>query len=188
METFIGQWYLNDTSACDNLIKFFQQSEHKKQGLLAGKILRKDVKDSIDVSEEFIPQDLRKKYFDDLKCIIDKYVERYEYALMAPFNFTQYGNLQYYAPGMGFHLYHCERSEVTPHIATRHLVYMTYLNDVDDGGETQFYYQDLKVRPRKGLTLIWPADWTHTHRGLVSPTQEKYIMTGWLNYIPRNNA
>ena len=63
---------------------------------------------------------------------------------------------------------------------------MTYLNDVDDGGETEFYYQKLKVKPRKGLTLIWPADWTHTHRGLSSPTQEKYIITGWLNYIDRD--
>jgi hypothetical protein len=59
---------------------------------------------------------------------------------------------------------------------------MTYLNDVFEGGETEFYYQNIKVNARKGLTLVWPADWTHTHRGLVSNTQEKYIVTGWLNY------
>jgi len=38
------------------------------------------------------------------------------------------------------------------------------------------------VQPRKGLTLIWPADWTHHHRGVVSPTQEKYIITGWFSF------
>jgi hypothetical protein len=59
---------------------------------------------------------------------------------------------------------------------------MTYLNDVNDGGETHFYHQELKVQPRKGLTLIWPADWTYTHRGIASPTEDKYIVTGWYSY------
>jgi hypothetical protein len=60
---------------------------------------------------------------------------------------------------------------------------MTYLNDVNDDGETEFYYQNLKIKPQKGKTVIWPADWTHTHRGITSPTQEKYIITGWFNFI-----
>ena len=59
---------------------------------------------------------------------------------------------------------------------------MFYLNDVEDEGETEFYYQKLKVKPKKGLTLIWPADWTHTHRGIPSKTQEKYIATGWYSF------
>jgi hypothetical protein len=66
--------------------------------------------------------------------------------------------------------------------AARHLVFMTYLNDVTDAGGTEFLYQGITVQPRKGLTLIWPADWTHHHRGVVSPTQEKYIITGWFSF------
>ena len=56
---------------------------------------------------------------------------------------------------------------------------MTFLNDLTDEGGTEFLYQDLKVEPKKGLTLIWPSYWTHTHRGVISKTQEKYIVTGW---------
>jgi hypothetical protein len=56
---------------------------------------------------------------------------------------------------------------------------MTFLNDMTDEGGTEFLYQDLKVEPKKGLTLIWPSYWTHTHRGVISKTQEKYIVTGW---------
>ena len=56
---------------------------------------------------------------------------------------------------------------------------MTYLNDVTDAGGTEFCHQNLIVQPKKGLTLIWPADWTFTHRGVPSPTQEKIITTGW---------
>ena len=63
----------------------------------------------------------------------------------------------------------------------RHLVFMTYLNTVDDGG-THFYYQKLKTKAKKGLTLIWSSAWTHTHRGIISKTKEKYILTGWYNF------
>jgi len=59
---------------------------------------------------------------------------------------------------------------------------MTYLNDVDDAGQTEFFYQQVKIKPIKGLTLFWPADWTHTHRGVTSLTQTKYITTGWYSF------
>ena len=60
---------------------------------------------------------------------------------------------------------------------------MTYLNDVTDEGGTEWMYQDVKLDARKGLSVIWPSDFTHTHRGIVSPTQEKWIATGWFSYI-----
>jgi len=59
---------------------------------------------------------------------------------------------------------------------------MTYLNDISDEGETEFLYQKIKVKPEKGLTLIWPTDWTHTHRGIPSQTETKYIATGWYRF------
>jgi hypothetical protein len=63
---------------------------------------------------------------------------------------------------------------------------MTYLNDVNDQGETEFYHQNIKIKPEKGLTLIWPADWTHTHRGITSPSENKFIVTGWYNFYQKN--
>ena len=60
---------------------------------------------------------------------------------------------------------------------------MTYLNDVTEGGETEWYYQKLKIKPKKGLTVIWPADWTYQHRGIPSKTHHKYIITGWFSFI-----
>ena len=50
-------------------------------------------------------------------------------------------------------------------------------------GETEFLHQKIKAKPRKGLTLIWPADWTHVHRGIVSASEEKYIITGWFDFV-----
>ena len=64
----------------------------------------------------------------------------------------------------------------------RVLVWMTYLNDVADGGSTTFTHQDLEVQPQKGKTLIWPAEWTHAHRGNILNSGEKYIITGWMHF------
>jgi hypothetical protein len=60
---------------------------------------------------------------------------------------------------------------------------MTFLNDIKYKGETEWYYQKLKVKPKKGLTFIWPADWTFTHRGIPAEKEIKYIATGWYSYV-----
>ena len=68
----------------------------------------------------------------------------------------------------------------SPATAGRVLFFLTYLNDIDVGAETEFYYQKLKVRPRKGRTIIAPAYFTHTHRGNINTSGvDKFILTGW---------
>jgi len=64
----------------------------------------------------------------------------------------------------------------------RVLVWMTYLNDVSDGGQTRYDYYDLEVAPQRGKTLIWPAEWTHAHSGKVVNSGSKYIITGWMHF------
>ena len=79
----------------------------------------------------------------------------------------------------GVRTFHFERGGSKSTIL-RHLVLL--LNTVDDGGETEFFYQQYKCKAVKGKTVIWPADWTHTHRGIVAPTEDKYIITGWYSF------
>ena len=71
-----------------------------------------------------------------------------------------------------------------PEISQRVLAWMIYLNNVTDGGYTEFPDQRKKFQPRVGDILIWPAYFTHPHRGIVSNTQTKYIATGWFNFDP----
>ena len=59
---------------------------------------------------------------------------------------------------------------------------MVYLNDVEEGGETEFLYQQLKIKPSKGRVVIWPGSFTHLHRG-NPPMSTKYIATGWFAFI-----
>jgi hypothetical protein len=58
---------------------------------------------------------------------------------------------------------------------------MTYLNTLDNAG-TEFYHQNLTTPCIKGLTLIWPSAWTHTHRGVINNDAHKFIITGWFNF------
>lgn len=66
----------------------------------------------------------------------------------------------------------------------RNLLFMFYLNDVDEGGETEFYYQDKKIKPKTGRMVIAPSGFTHTHRGNVPTSNDKYILTSWVLFNP----
>jgi hypothetical protein len=82
--------------------------------------------------------------------------------------------------GDGYHAWHCEQHSARD--GSRLGVYIAYLNDVPDGGETEFLYQGVKVKPEKGKLVLWPAGWTHPHRGNPIYTGQKYIITGWMVY------
>ena len=181
---FIYQAYLDDPSICDGVINFHEQSKSRAPGMVMterGRVIDKTLKDSVDTQ---LAGPLASVYFAQLDKIIKAYIAKYPQCNMyAPWGITQPANVQKYPPCGGYFSWHTERSNADPITSSRHLVFMTYLNDVTDGGETEFALQELKVQPRKGLTLIWPADWTHTHRGVPSPTQTKYVVTGWLCYL-----
>ena len=87
-------------------------------------------------------------------------------------------------PGCGYHSWHHEQTGDVNQVG-RCLVYTVYLNTLDENaaGETEFLYQRLRVKPKKGSVAIWPAGFTHTHRGnVVHGNDAKYIITGWFHY------
>jgi len=81
-------------------------------------------------------------------------------------------------PGAGYHVWHAEQGSDSD--ASRCLVYSAYLNTIEEAGETEFLYQKLRVAPKENTMVIWPAAFTHTHRGnVVHGNKSKYIITGW---------
>jgi hypothetical protein len=80
----------------------------------------------------------------------------------------------------GYHIWHYESGD--REMCNRLLTWMLYLNDVEEGGETEFLYQSMRVKPKQGTLLIWPAAFTHTHRGNPPLSNEKYIVTGWTEF------
>ncbi|MBI4265406.1 MAG: 2OG-Fe(II) oxygenase [Acidobacteria bacterium] len=185
-KSFIGAWYLEDIDVCDELVAYFNDSPTKVDGQFFDGRVDKEVKDSVDLQitpDRFTDPPVF-RYLDHLRRVCNKYVEKYQgSAALDGWGIAENVNIQHYAPGGGYKVWHCERWGTSVPCGARHLVFMTYLNDVSDAGGTEFLYQLVTVQPRKGLTLIWPADWTHHHRGIVSPTEEKYIITGWFSFM-----
>ena len=97
----------------------------------------------------------------------------------------RYGNLQVQRYTKGSGGYPHWHSEVYPKDAGceplhRVLAFQFYLNDVSEGGETEFFYQERKVASQAGRMLIFPSSFTHTHRGNVPRSSDKYIITSWV--------
>ncbi|TRX52480.1 2OG-Fe(II) oxygenase [Thalassomonas sp. M1454] len=66
----------------------------------------------------------------------------------------------------------------------RVLLFLIYLNDVEEGGETEFYHQKRIVKPKAGSIVIAPCGFTHTHRGNIPISNDKYVLTSWMLYNP----
>jgi len=89
--------------------------------------------------------------------------------------------LQKTEPGQGYHVWHSEA--VNKDTRERVLVVMAYLNDVQEGGETEFLYQKKRVKPVRNRIVVWPSGFTHTHRGNPPLSNAKYVITGWVEWI-----
>jgi len=189
---FIGSYKI-DEKICDRLIELHKAGN--KQGLvvrgaLGGggtkMIVNTDRKDSYDLGIVTVPDAMLEKYgipeyYLELKRCVDEYIVQHPILKnVNPFRIMETPIIQHYKPGGGYKFEHFERTG--PSTATRMLTWMTYLNDVTEGGGTTFTYQDVTIKAEKGKTLVWPSDFTHSHLGEVSKTQDKYIITGWLNY------
>jgi hypothetical protein len=180
-ESFVSGWII-DEKICDDLIQLFKDNkEHHKQGVIGGPFnVNKKLKNSTDLG---LHPDWDEKRFVAYKNALKECVGLYEKLYPEVNGFNAFGikegaNIQYYPPGGGYFAEHCER---TSKMEKRCLVWMTYLNDVPNAG-TNFKYQKLTTPAKKGLTVIWPTDFTHTHSGQISDTHDKYIITGWFGY------
>ena len=115
-----------------------------------------------------------------------KYIEQYETGM---FN-RPFGNeypishdgwkIQKTRPSEGYHVWHCENGGLD--VSSRFLFWILYLNDIDEGGETEFIHLSERVAPKAGRILIAPAYFTHAHRGNPPLDGDKYIATGWMSH------
>lgn len=81
----------------------------------------------------------------------------------------------------GYYQFHSEQDNASEQYLRRLLTYTLYLNDVPLGeGETEFLNQGFRCQPSKGDLVLFPAFFTHLHRGNPVYTVDKYIATGWM--------
>ena len=182
---FIGSWILKDTDMCDEIVNFFEANPaYQGAGSIDGGV-DESLKKTTDIPIK--PKQLEQEKYKIFNTYINNIVNCFnDYKEQWPFLNTIKGmeigtfNLQKYSPGGHFSAVHTERaSSSTMH---RVLAFMTYLNDVEEGGETSFHYYDINVQPKKGKTIIWPAEGTHAHSGGLVKQGCKYIVTGWIQF------
>lgn len=122
-------------------------------------------------------------FWDGLQMCFNEYNEEYDILKEHRLRCTSV-KMQKTNPGCGYHVWHSEQN-ADPEQATRGLVYILYLNNLDEdgAGETEFLYQRIRIPPKENSMVIWPAAFTHTHRGnVVHGNTPKYIVTGWFHY------
>lgn len=100
----------------------------------------------------------------------------------ALFRYTGFTIQRYEKQQGGYHYFHSEiypQGELNEPLH-RQLAILLYLNDVEEGGETEFFYQQTKAKPKAGSMVIFPAGFTHTHKGHIPISDHKYVVTAWL--------
>lgn len=114
------------------------------------------------------------------ECAYPDYAEKYSILKLAEKHWTYEAKMQRTKVGQGFHQWHFESASRDS--SKRLLTWLLYLNDVDDGGETEFLYLHKRVKPKAGTLVIFPAGFTHTHRGNPPLANTKYTITGWIEF------
>ena len=154
-----------------NRIRFEQASVLKKQD-----------------QQFFAKPDNIEVWWDSLKCMLLNYDIAFNHYIEntgakgaydnEPFHFTHL-KIQKTLPTEGYHVWHIEHGKGFKN-EPRAFVFSIYLNDVEDGGETEFLHFSKRVKPKKGRIVIWPAGFPYVHRGNPPLSGEKYILTSWM--------
>ena len=177
------------TQLCDEIIGVYENTVNTQPS----HVQKSDVGDLREFNpmyrdDRFICLDEASPWSSELPKLVNEHISRalYEYfeyfpvlntAESALYSIRQ--KLQKTDVAGGFHVWHYENGHIDS--VHRMLAWTIYLNDVPEGGETEFLYQSERVKPVKGRTVIFPAGFMHTHRGNPPISNEKYILTGWFS-------
>ena len=174
---------------CDKYLRFFEKITLTEENIF-GKRKRNNLEEATDqhvflinehyhheLSLIYIGEDFQNFFW---KECYPKYIEKY--SIIKGFHKHRILSLkmQETKKGEGYHAWHCEMTSMGNR--NRFLVISLYLNTVEKGGETEFLHQGLRVTPVKNRLVMFPATYTHVHRGNPPLSGSKYIITGWLEF------
>ncbi len=168
---------------CEMIISYFNISDDIHPGCQGNAKEDKSAKDSLDVFCNFAwKNNINETILRSLEECGLQYVKENPQVnnQLSKWQIDPEYNIQKYDPTQGYHKLHCENDGRDT--SYRMMVWMIYLNTVTDGGGTYFDNYDRITDAVEGRVVLWPAGWTHCHKGIVSNTQTKYIATGWFSF------
>jgi|TARA_B100001059_G_C17600508_1_gene459285 hypothetical protein len=176
---------------CDGAIELFEETLNTKpagsQNNPAGGVydsssiyMAADRQDQVLELHKLSPPTIAKEINNYLTDALNAYMKKYA-VLTTPYTglFSLRQKMQKTAIAGGFHSWHCENYDMG--LSETVLAWSIYLNDVHEGGETEFLYQSERIKPEKGKIVLFPAGFMHSHRGNPPISNEKYIVTGWFH-------
>jgi hypothetical protein len=165
---------------CKNIIELFEKDLKSKIDQCGDSQFFKDKMERYDYQKFYNLDDTHNLIVSKVNEVLDKCIALYaeEFWTVKQLRATSLDvKLQKTPPRGGYHVWHCEQDHKH---GNRVLAWTIYLNDIPDGeGETEFLWQGLRVKPKAGTVSIFPAFFTHTHRGNPVYSCDKYIATGW---------
>jgi len=196
-------FYINKNSlskeVCNEIINYFEIEETCKYEGNTGGGLRKDIKDTLDFQ---IPakNEKNKPHWNKIRNLLERelnnnvknYVKKIndaitvdeehsdlKYKVFNKFVSFETIQIQRYTKQKGRYIYHQDFLTEWEAKKFRVITFLWYLNDVEEGGETEFW-RTYRVKPEAGKLLFFPATWTYPHRGMMPISNDKYIITGWI--------
>jgi hypothetical protein len=196
-------FYINQHSIskelCNDIINYFEIEETGKYEGSTGGGLRKDIKDTLDFQ---IPakNEKNKPHWNKIRNLLERelnnnvknYVKKIndaitikeensenKYKVFDKFVSFETIQIQRYTKLKGRYIYHQDFLTEWETKKFRVITFLWYLNDVEKGGETEFWGTH-RIKPEAGKLLFFPATWTYPHRGMMPISNDKYIITGWI--------
>ena len=196
-------FYINKNSLskemCNDIINYFESEDTDKYEGQTGSGLRKDIKDTLDYQIQ-AKNEKNKPHWNKIRDLLerelDKNIKNYvkninnsmeiceensqkKYKVFENFVSFETIQIQRYTKQKGRYIYHQDFLSDWANKKYRVITFLWYLNDVHEGGETEFW-TTYKVKPEAGKLLLFPATWTYPHRGMMPLSNDKYIITGWI--------
>ena len=172
-----------DSSLCLNIIERFEESDKKKRGVV-GIGLNTQIKKTYDLHLSSYDEwnDIDTILFKNINYHLNIYKKQF---IIDDFNYfpmnikdTGY-QIQKYNKNDGFYKWHTDDTYgYKNYEGTRVVAFIIYLNTIEEGGETDLNF--IKIKPEIGKLLFFPALWTFPHKGRMPVSDDKYIITGWI--------
>jgi len=174
---------------CENIINFFEaEGDNRHEGLISSG-LSKNIKDTLDFN---ITNDETSKWHeiynaltDELNNTLEEYINLFYHKTNNDFfkiDFIKNTTflIQRYEKNVGKYKYHNDSVLDLDNKKNREFTFIWYLNDITEGGETEFFGGEISIKPETGKLIIFPANWTFPHCGKMPISDNKYIITGWI--------
>lgn len=131
----------------------------------------------LEIRDEGVWQDIFQKIHPQIEACMNHYLSRSP--ILQSFDLQRTGyKIQMYPKNKGRFLWHAD--SLGKNVENRVVAMIVYLNDVETGGETEFFHQGIKIPPKAGHIMLFPAGWNYMHCGHVPVSGDKYIISTFI--------